>query len=444
MESYWQKTCPLPSFRQAEGDLHTDVLVIGGGLAGLLTAYLIQQDGIHVIVAEKGRIFSGESGKTTAKITFQHGLIYHRLAKRYSTETARLYLDANRAAFEAYKTLCADIECEYETKDNYVYTVDDPETLEKEMNALQKIDFPARFCQSIPLPIKTSGAVCFPGQAQFHPVKFIAGIASRLDIREHTRVLTIEGSTAVTNHGRIRAKNIIVTTHFPFINTHGLYFLKLYQHRSYVLALQNAQDVNGMFVDDSKTGLSFRNTGEILLLGGGDHRTGKQGGNWKELEQFAQTNYPAAREVGRWAAQDCMSLDEMPYIGQYGRSTPNLYTATGFNKWGVTGSMTAAMLLCDLVSGRKNEYTSLFSPARSILHPQLFLNGLESAVSLLTPTIKRCPHLGCALHWNKAEHSWDCPCHGSRFSEEGTLLDNPANGDLKKISVHEPKGDNGK
>ncbi len=439
MESYWQRTCSLPSFPQAEGDLYTDVLMIGGGFAGLLTAYLLQREGVSVIVAEKERIFSGESGKTTAKITFQHGLIYHRLAKRYSTETARLYLEANRAAFAAYKNLCADIDCEYETKENYVYTVDDPAVLEKEMAVLQKMGFPARFCPSVPLPIKTSGAVCFPDQAQFHPAKFIAGIAKGLDIREHTWVRAIEGSAAVTDRGRIHAERIVVATHFPFLNTHGLYFLKLYQHRSYVLALQNAQNVDGMYVDDSKKGLSYRNTGELLLLGGGDHRTGKQGGNWKELESFQQTHYPAAREVGRWAAQDCMSLDEMPYIGQYGRSTPHLYTATGFNKWGVTGSMTAAMLLRDLILDRKNEYAALFSPSRSILHPQLFLNGLESTVSLLTPTLKRCPHLGCTLHWNKAEHSWDCSCHGSRFSKEGKLLDNPANGDLKN-SIREPKG----
>lgn len=432
MESYWQRTCSLPSFPQAEGDLYTDVLMIGGGFAGLLTAYLLQREGVSVIVAEKERIFSGESGKTTAKITFQHGLIYHRLAKRYSTETARLYLEANRAAFAAYKNLCADIDCEYETKENYVYTVDDPAVLEKEMAVLQKMGFPARFCPSVPLPIKTSGAVCFPDQAQFHPAKFIAGIAKGLDIREHTWVRAIEGSAAVTDRGRIHAERIVVATHFPFLNTHGLFFLKLYQHRSYVLALQNAQNVDGMYVDDSKKGLSYRNTGELLLLGGGDHRTGKQGGNWKELEAFQQTYYPAAREVGRWAAQDCMTLDEMPYIGQYGRSTPHLYTATGFNKWGVTGSMTAAMLLRDLITDRKNEYAALFSPARSILHPQLFLNGLESTISLLTPTLKRCPHFGCALHWNMAEHSWDCSCHGSRFSEDGKLLDNPANGDLKK------------
>lgn len=127
-----------------------------------------------------------------------------------------------------------------------------------------------------------------------------------------------------------------------------------------------------------------------------------------------------------------MTLDGVPYIGQYGRRTPNLYVATGFNKWGMTSSMTAAMILSDLVQGRANPYASVFAPSRTVLRAQLFCNGLESAVNLLTPTAPRCPHLGCALKWNAQEHSWDCPCHGSRFSKDGQLLDNPATGNLKR------------
>ena len=122
-----------------------------------------------------------------------------------------------------------------------------------------------------------------------------------------------------------------------------------------------------------------------------------------------------------------MSLDEIPYIGNYSKNTPDLYVATGFNKWGMTSAMVSAMILSDMIPGKKNDYAEVFNPSRSILKPQLFINGFESAINLLTPTTRRCPHLGCALKWNKAEHSWDCPCHGSRFSEDGKVLDNPAN-----------------
>ena len=191
--------------------------------------------------------------------------------------------------------------------------------------------------------------------------------------------------------------------------------------------MKNAQNVSGMYVDGKKTGLSFRNYGNFLLLGGGSHRTGKQGGNWAELREFAKNNYPDAKEVTSWAAQDCMSLDEIPYIGNYSKNTPDLYVATGFNKWGMTSSMVSAMILSDMIQGKKNDYAEVFNPSRSILKPQLFINGFESAINLLTPTTKRCPHLGCALKWNKAEHSWDCPCHGSRFTEDGKVLDNPTN-----------------
>ena len=224
---------------------------------------------------------------------------------------------------------------------------------------------------------------------------------------------------------------IIVTTHFPILNKHGSYFLKLYQHRSYVLALKGAQHLDGMYVDEDKKGLSFRTYGDLLLLGGGSHRTGKKGGNWHELEEFARKYYPSARVVSKWATQDCMSLDGVPYIGQYSKNTPDLYVATGFNKWGMSSSMVSAMILSDLVQGKPNEYAQVFSPSRSILRPQLAINALESTVGLLTPTAPRCPHLGCALKYNKAEHSWDCPCHGSRFSESGELINNPATDDKR-------------
>ncbi len=431
MESIWQKSAQLPTFPKLNGDISTDVLIIGGGITGILTAYFLKQNGVDCILVEKQRICSGTTGHTTAKITVQHGLIYHKILKSDGAETARKYLEANQLAFNQYAKLCGKIDCDYERNDNYIYSVGDRGVLEQEMSALAKIGYPARLCEKLPLPFPTAGAVMFPEQAQFHPLKFLSVIAKDLPIYENTFVQEMRGNTAVTDCGTITAKTVIVATHFPFINKHGSYFLKLYQHRSYVLALENAQDVDGMYVDESKTGLSFRNYGKYLLLGGGGHRTGKQGGNWTELRHFAEQYYPQAREHCHWAAQDCMSLDEMPYIGQYSSRTAQLFTATGFNKWGMTGAMLSAMLLSDLVQGKRNEYADVFSPSRSILKPQLFVNALESAVNLLSFTGRRCPHLGCALHWNAAEHSWDCACHGSRFAEDGRVLNNPANGDIR-------------
>lgn len=427
MESIWQKDIQLPSYPKLNGDISTDVLIIGGGIAGLLTAYFLKQSGVDCIVVEKSRICQGTTGHTTAKLTYQHGLIYHKLLKSSGIETAQKYLLANRLAFEKYTELCSKINCDYECKNNYVYSVCDRRKLEQEMAALEKIGFSAQLCDNPALPFKTAGAVSFPNQAQFHPLKFICGIIKELKIYEDTFVQEIRQNTAVTDSGNITAETIVVATHFPFINKHGSYFLKLYQHRSYILALENAQDMDGMYVDDSKTGLSFRNYGKYLILGGGGHRTGKKGGNWTELRGFAKRYYPASKEYCHWAAQDCMSLDDVPYIGQYSSRTSRLFTATGFNKWGMTGAMLSAQLLCDMVTGKRNEYADIFSPSRSIFKSQLFVNGFETVANLLAFTGRRCPHLGCALHWNSAEHSWDCACHGSRFDEKGTVLDNPAN-----------------
>ena len=432
MRSIWHENVSLPNFSGLNGDVKTEVLIIGGGIVGLLTALLLHQKGVPYILAEKNRICSGTTQNTTAKITFQHGLIYDKLIKSFGVDGARMYLEANRTAFEKLTSMCGKTECDFEFKDNYVYSTDSPAKLEKELTALRKIGYDADFVSDLSLPLDTVGAVRFKNQAQFNPLKFFAEISKNLNIFENTFVREMQGNTAVTDRGKIYADKVVVATHFPMINKHGAYFIKLYQHRSYVIALENAQDVGGMYVGESKTGFSFRNYGRYLLLGGGSHRTGKNGGNWRQLREFASEKYPEATEKFFWAAQDCMSLDDMPYIGEYSERTHKLYTACGFNKWGMTGAMLSAEILCDLVCGEQNVFADFFSPSRGIFKPQLAVNGFESMLNLLIPSKKRCPHLGCALKWNKAEHSWDCPCHGSRFDKSGRLLENPANGDLDK------------
>lgn len=431
MKSVWQETASLPSFPKLEKDIRTDVLIVGGGIAGLLAAYRLKERGVDCVVAEKGKICSGVTGNTTAKITSQHGLIYAKLLRSVGAENARRYLLVNENALRQYEILSRKIDCDFETKDSFVYSLDGKKKLSDEMEALDRIGFAAEFVEDIPLPIQTVGAVRFPKQAQFNVLKFLSAVTKDLNIYENTFVREMIGTDAVTDRGKIFAKKVVAATHFPFINKHGLYPLKLYQHRSYVIALENAGNVNGMYVDENKKGMSFRNYGDLLLLGGGGHRTGKKGGNRNELRSFAKTHYSEAEEKYFWSAQDCMSLDSVPYIGQYSKNTPDLFVATGFNKWGMTSSMAAAEILADLITDKKNDFADVFSPSRSMLRPQLLVNGFESVVGLLTPSGKRCPHLGCALKYNEAEHSWDCPCHGSRFSEDGKVLDNPANGNLK-------------
>ena len=287
MLSMWRDTAAMPEYGRLEGDVRTDVLVIGGGMAGILCAHFLRQAGVDCVLAEADRLCAGTTGNTTAKITSQHGLVYDGLLRRFGAEKAGMYLHANEAALARYRGMCREIDCGFEEKDAFVYSLDDRGKLEKELAALEKLGFHAGFTDKLPLTFPVAGAVRFERQAQFDPLRFAAAAARGLRAYEHTPVRRLEGTSAVTDRGTIRAEKVIVATHFPFLNRHGSYFLKMYQHRSYVLALENAANVGGMYLDEAAEGLSFRNAQGMLLLGGGSHRTGKQGGGWRELEAFA-------------------------------------------------------------------------------------------------------------------------------------------------------------
>ena len=429
--SVWQSGTQKTHFEAMDGNKSTDVLIIGGGIAGVLCAHRLRAAGIRCMLTEAKEIGSGITKNTTAKVTLGHGLLYDKMIRRFGEDKTGLYAKAQEKAIQAYTRLSENIDCDLEERDNYVYSHSDRKKIEKEVSALRRLGVSAEVVNTTELPFSVAGAVRIKNQAQFHPLKLLYAIAKDLPIYEHTKVTELLPGKAITSRGEIRYKKLIVATHFPILNKHGLYSFKLYQHRSYVLALRGAPPVVGMYVDESDTGLSFRTHGELLLLGGGGHRTGKRGGGWQELEAFAKKHYKNAEIVGRWATQDCMTLDGVPYIGQYSKSTPDVFVATGFNKWGMTNAMVAADLLCDLVRGKKNPCAAVFSPSRTMLRPQLAVNAFESILGLLTPTTPRCPHLGCALKYNAAEHSWDCPCHGSRFTEQGELIDNPATDDKK-------------
>lgn len=426
MESLWQDTTSKTRYPKLKKDIATQVLVIGGGMAGVLCARALQQAGKDVVLVEAREIGCGITARTTAVLTAQHDMLYTDMVRRFGESAAKAYLQANLNAVADFRRLSREIHCDYEEKPSIQFSTSKSDILETEAKVVQKLGFPAKFQTTVPLHIDVAGAVLYPGMGQFHPLKFLDKAVEKLAIYENSRVLQLDGTTAQCTQGSIQAEQIVVATHFPFINRHGFYFLKLYQNRSYVLALENAPDPGATLAELNGQGLYFRRYGDLLLLGGGDHRTGKRGDGLSYLRYYAKRYFPDSKQRYAWANQDCMTLDGLPYVGRYCPNTPNVYVATGFNAWGMTNSMVAANLITDMICGKQNPLEQVLRPNRSMLHMQLFLNLGSTIADFAIPTTKRCPHLGCALRWNPYEHSWDCPCHGSRFAEDGTLLDTPA------------------
>ena len=474
MNSLWSQTCQIPPRDALKGDLRTQAAVIGSGMAGILTAYMLQKAGYDTVILEAKQIAFGQSSKTSAKITAQHGLIYHKLIHSFGEDKARQYALSNQQAIEQYAQLIEEmhIDCDFERRNAYLYS-SDKKLLKEELAACQNLGLPAELEESLPLPFTTAGAVKFSDQAQFHPLKFIRALAEELTIYEQTPALEIEDNLIHTPFGKVRADHIVFACHFPFVNFPGFYFTRMHQERVYFLALENARQFDGMFIGADEDSLSLRNYGDLLLLGGAHHRSGDNsaGGRYELLRQKAKYYFPQCREVAHWSAQDCLSVDNVPYIGHFSPHKPNWYIATGFQKWGMSTSMVAANLLCDLISGRENPAASVFDPHRfqGEALGQMALDGKEALKGLsrrffyiptelaveippdhggvvlldgekvgvykdsegkIYPVDIRCPHLGCELEYNPDEHSWDCPCHGSRFDKFGHWLNSPAIGDI--------------
>lgn len=469
MGSIWDMEITVPSDRLLPP--RADAVIIGGGMSGILTGILLAERNVDVILLDREGIASGVTRYTTAKITSQHGLIYDKLLRGAGKEHAEMYAQANQKAIEQFRDMVKryHIDCDLQTLPHYVYSLESEEKILRETHAAQELGLPAAAVSETELPFSIKGAVRFDGQAQFHPLKFIKPLTDKLPIFEHTNIISVEQNRVETSRGAIAADFVIMTAHYPFVNFPGWYFLRLYQQRSYVLALRHAARLNGMYIGAESGGYSFRSYQDLLLLGGEGHRTGKHPGNcYRRLEEAAAQFYPNSSIAAQWSAQDCMSLDGIPYVGAYSRSTPQMLVASGYNKWGMTNAMAAAQILSDHVLGKQNEYAAAFSPKR--FHPKLSVSGFgshlkESVIGLskgyfhrplrelssipnggagivrhkgqrvgayknekgeLFLVSAKCPHLGCELSWNPDELTWDCPCHGSRFDYRGNLIGNPA------------------
>lgn len=473
MKSLWSQTCQLSERKMLEGDIYAENVVIGAGMAGILIAYLLQEMGQKVLVLEAKKVASGQTKNTTAKITSQHGLIYSDMIKKAGMERALGYARANESAIQMYKEIITKegISCEFQELPSFLYSRKKKgiEKLKAEADAAKKLGIAAEYVQGqniTELPFGVMGAVRFEKQAQFHPLKFIEGIAKKLTIYEDTKVLEVDERFVITDRGVVVADNVIFATHYPFPIVPGYYFLRQHQSRSYALAVQGEgvpETLMGMYYGIDVDGLSFRCAEGRLIVGGGEHRTGKplwvhlpkaaihsetaisyrsneiKKGGFCYLRERAEQCYPNAEEIAHWAAQDCMPHDRIPFIGRFSLKREHWYVATGFQKWGMTTSMVAAMIISDQIAGKKNPYEEIFSPQRLLFRAGIknfLVDAGESTWGLFKGMFvkekHRCTHMGCALNWNEEEQSWDCACHGSRFDKEGGLIDNPAQTDTVK------------
>ncbi|MBQ3076468.1 MAG: FAD-dependent oxidoreductase [Clostridia bacterium] len=472
--SLWSRV-ELPSRPRLDRSIEADVAVIGAGMCGLLIAHALTRRHRRVVVLEARRMAGGQTSGTTAKITAQHGLIYQRLVRQLGREKAQQYASIQQQAVLDYARLIRelDIDCNFEIRRSGVYVTEDAVRLRREAEAAASLGFSVSLVEHPPLPFATAGAVCFEEQAQFHPLKFLHRLSEGLEIYEHSRVEQVEDERLVVGPHTVTAKTIVFACHYPFVNIPGYYFARLHQERSYVVALQNAGTVDGMYVDGDDKGLSLRSYRDLLLLGGSSHPTGdnSEGGRYRQLREHARRLWPGCREVAAWSAQDCISADGLPFIGLYSAETPNWLVATGFAKWGMTNSMAAARILTGHIVGEEDPNAAVFSPQRfSITELPTMLREGGRALSGLTQELLslshgaaeklppahggvvelegktvglyrseegevfavdvRCPHLGCQLRWNPDEKSWDCPCHGSRFDYRGRWICGPAESDL--------------
>lgn len=449
MKSIWKQEIKLPKRKRLEEEVHIKNVVIGGGMAGILIAYFLQEQGQEVAVLEAETIASGQTGGTTAKITSQHNLIYAYLIEKFGEEKALQYARANEKAIREYERIVEKekIDCHFRRCSSYLYT-EQPERvteIENEVQAARICGIDAEFTQETELPFPVAGAVRFQGQAQFHPLEFVKKISEKLRIYEHSRVTRLEDHCVFTEHGMIEAEHVVFASHYPWILTPGYYFLRMHQERSYVVALETKKELGGMYLSIDEEGYSFRGVEEeskhIVLLGGGSHRTGEniEGGKYDFLRKRASQWYPESTERAHWSAQDCMPLDKIPYIGYFSADIPNWYVATGFGKWGMTSSMVAAEIITDMIMGRKNENEEVFAPQRfpvTAMSGNLAENTAKAVKGLSKQLLRqgevpsKCSHMGCKLEKNADEGTWECPCHGSGFTEDGELLRGPAQENL--------------
>jgi glycine/D-amino acid oxidase-like deaminating enzyme/nitrite reductase/ring-hydroxylating ferredoxin subunit len=487
-KTYWREI-ELPTFQKLSEDISVDVAIVGAGITGITAAYLLSKEGLKVAILEAGSVLNGTTGHTTAKLTAQHSIIYDELINHFGEEKARLYFESHMNAIQFVERNVQEngIDCDFSKEDAYVYATTDEylETLKTEEEAYKRLGINGALKDTIPFDIQVKGALMMRNQAQYHPLKFLRAllddaVKAGCSVYENSTAVDIEENDdtpkVVTKSGnRVTCKHVIIASHFPFFDKPGLYFARMHVDRSYAIGIKTDKDYpGGMYISGDGPTRSIRYTplnGEkLLILGGESHKTG-QGidtiKHYQALEAFAEEVFGIKEYDYRWSAQDLVTLDKVPYIGPLTSERKHILVATGYKKWGMTTGILAGHLLTDYVMNRNNPYKELYSPSRFQADPDLrtvISTNVDVAKHLIQGKLEMvprdaedlqigegsvvmyngqragaykdkagklyivdttCTHLGCECEWNSAEKSWDCPCHGSRYSYAGDVIEGP-------------------
>lgn len=503
--SFWTDTTPTPGHPRLDRDLDVDVAVVGGGMTGLTTALLLAREGKRVAVLEAGRIGGGVTGHTTGKISPLQGIVYDELRGRFGADGAKTYAAAQQSGLELIRALVAElgIDCDLRDRPNMTYAADSSQlsAVRAEAEAAREAGLAVELVDDIDLPYAVLGAVRLQDSAEFHARKFVLGLADALlaaggEIYEQTPITTLRerGGPALEAEGGmiVRAGDIVVATLMPVFDR-AVYWTRLTSKRSYAIACRIDGDVPpGMYITAGAPTRSIRaiptdGGGELLMVGGEGHNTGEDDDTrerYAALEAFAREHWNVTEVTHRWSAQDLQPADGVPYVGRYTPIAKHVWTAAGYRKWGFTNGAMAAELLTALITGREHPHADFFDPyrftplrsaknvaaeilkdgrhfvgdrlrgaeagsfgevppgeARLVRDGAKLVGAFRDDDGTLLTVNPTCTHVGCRLGFNTAERSWDCPCHGSRFDTDGTVLQGPATAPLERIDVHDvPSG----
>lgn len=489
--SLWLATAAGTGYPSLSTDLDVDVAVIGGGVAGLTAALALKRAGQSVAVIEAARVGTGVTGHTTGKVTSLHRLVYTELARRHGPDTARRYGQANQAAIEHIARVVSDegIDCGFRRVPNFTYAeTDETLNLVRDEAALAaRLGLPSVFTADVPLPFAVRGAVRFDDQVQIHAVRYVQGLARAVDgggsfVFEESRALALrDGSPAVvtTERGSLRTRDVIVATSVPF-GDQGIFAEKSFLHRSYVVASRaGSPQLEGTYIsvdEPMRSILGVEIDGASYVLAGGEgHRpedSGDTAERYRRLTAFSRDRLGTHEPVFRWSTQDSISVDGLPYAGLMSPDSTHIHVITGLRKWGLTNGSAAALILADSLCGRANPWARMFDSTRTPraeatpaalqsvslpTGPQHVAPDQEDKSAPIVPApgegavIERegekiavyadpvgrvrsvsatCTHLGCTVEFNVADATWDCPCHGSRFATDGTVIQGPASTNL--------------